>query len=128
MTEWVLDASAVLAFLVGEPGGDRIDQVPPNECALGTVNLAEVVSKLVERGLAPREVDDVLADLRFVTVDFHQELAIAAGRLRAATRHLGLSLGDRACLALARELGLPVLTADRRWTELDVGVEVIAIR
>jgi PIN domain nuclease of toxin-antitoxin system len=128
VTEWVLDASAVLAFLVGEPGGDRLDQLPPEDCALGAVNLAEVVSKLVERGLARGEVDDLLVDLRFVTVDFDRELAIVAGRLRAPTRRFGLSLGDRACLALGARLGLPVLTTDRRWTELDVGVEVIAIR
>ena len=128
MSEWVLDASAVLAFLVGEPGGDHVDRLPAPDCAISSVNFAEVVSKLVERGVIGDELDAVIGDLGFVTVDFNRELAISTGRLREATRRLGLSLGDRTCLALGAQLGLPVLTADRRGTERDVGVEVIAIR
>ncbi len=91
MTEWVLDASAVLAFLVGEPGGERIDLLPAAECAISAVNFAEVVSKLVERGVVGDELEAVIRDLGFVTVDFDRELAVGAGRLRASTRRFGLS-------------------------------------
>lgn len=95
---------------------------------LGAVNLTEVATRLLDLGFASAEVDRLLTRLRFTVVSFDADLAIRAGLLRGGTRDLGLSLGDRACLALAQREGLPVLTADRAWLELDVGVQVVLIR
>jgi len=127
MADWVLDASAVLAFILPEPGGDMVRPLIPDSL-LCAVNLAEVTARLLDRRFPSMEVDGLLKRLRFTVVSFDEDLALGAGRLRTQTRHLGLSLGDRACLALAQREGLPVLTADRAWAELDVGVQVVLIR
>jgi ribonuclease VapC len=95
---------------------------------ISSVNLTEVISKMLDRGLSLEQVDDQMNDFSVVTVNFDGDLAIQAGVLRAATRHRGLSLGDRACLALAIREGLPVMTADRAWSDLDLPVEVVLIR
>ncbi|TFU25779.1 type II toxin-antitoxin system VapC family toxin [Thermus tengchongensis] len=129
----VLDASALLAFLLKEPGGERVKEALLQGAVMGAVNLAEVGSKLAERGLDPGEV---FARLRargilgqtLEVFPFTEEDALEAARLRPLTRPLGLSLGDRACLALARRLGLPALTADATWEGLDVGVKVEVVR
>ncbi|MDP1631775.1 MAG: type II toxin-antitoxin system VapC family toxin [Caulobacter sp.] len=127
MADWVLDASAVLAVVLTEPGGDRVRPLIADSL-LSAVNLAEVATRLLDLGFAAAEVDRLLERLRFSVVPFDAGLAVSAGRLRTQTRHLGLSLGDRACLALAQREQLPVLTADRAWARLDVGVEVVLIR
>jgi ribonuclease VapC len=95
---------------------------------MSAVNIAEFVAKLVERSFGPTEVDRALQRLPIEIVAFDRVQARAAGLLRERTMHLGLSLGDRACLALALAEGLPVLTADRAWARLDVGVRVELIR
>jgi ribonuclease VapC len=123
----VLDASVVLAKVFGEPGRNM---VPWGETILfvSAVNYAEAVTKLADRGVGS---DAILANLKGLTlsvVEFSETQAVAAGLLRATTRHLGLSLGDRCCLALAMELRAPVMTADRAWAGLDLGVEVRLIR
>ena len=92
------------------------------------MNLAEVVAKLVERGGADDEIRAAIDGLRLDVRDFDVDLAHATGSLRRTTRSQGLSLGDRACLALARSLGLPALTADRTWLDLGLGVDVRVIR
>lgn len=91
---------------------------------VSSVNLSEVAAKLVEFGYADDEVTAILRDTSVTVRDFTSEMAVSAGLLRRQTRRLGLSLGDRACLALARELGLPALTADRNWLTLDAGVRI----
>lgn len=129
----VLDASALLAFLLKEPGGERVKEALLHGAVMGAVNLAEVGSKLAERGLDPGEV---FAHLRargilgqaLEVFPFTEEDALEAARLRPLTRSLGLSLGDRACLALARRLGLPALIADATWEGLAVGVGVEVVR
>ena len=123
----VLDASALLCLLNGEPGSERVVQALPS-AVIGAANLAEVVSKLRERGLSVEEVQDVLGSLPLDVRPLAASQAYAIGHLRPATRTLGLSLGDRACLAVAAELSVPALTADQAWTELDIGVEVKLIR
>lgn len=123
----VLDASAVLVLLGDERGAAAVSRYV-GSAVMGAVNHAEVVTKLVERGATPVEVQALLAGPAPTVVAFDRELAAQSGFLRAATRHLGLSLGDRACLALARHLLLPAVTADRTWQDLDVGVEVLLIR
>lgn len=123
----MLDASALLALLNAEPGGEIVLQAL-KQAAMSTVNVSEVVAKLAERRMPEPEIREALEGLGIEVHPFDQPQAFAAGWLRAATREQGLSLGDRACLALGRRLGFPVLTADRTWLELDVGVQVEAIR
>lgn len=127
MAEWVLDASAVLASLRNEAGGERV--LPVMETSLlSAVNLAEVATRLLDLGASAADIDGLPERLRCEVVPFDERLALSAGLLRVQTRHLGLSVGDRACLALAQREGLPVLTGDRAWARLDVGVEVVLIR
>jgi ribonuclease VapC len=126
MAEWVLDSSAVLAFIRGEPGGDEAAARFPAS-SISSVNLAEVVGRLVDLGLSEAEAAR-RARGPYAVADFDAALGVRAGLLRHATGHLGLSLGDRACLALAERERLPVLTADRSWAGLDIGVEIRLIR
>lgn len=127
MSDVVLDASALLAFTNEEPGAEVVREIL-SQSAIATVNLTEVVSRLLDLGGAFEDVNVTMAALPVTVISFDQELALSAGAMRDATRHLGLSLGDRACLALAARLGLPALTADRRWGGLDVGVDIRLIR
>ncbi len=127
MADWVIDSSAVLAWLFRETGGE-IAEAALSASQISAVNLTEVVSRLVEAGRTDAEAINLVLLGGYSVIDFDQELAIRAGALRRQTRHLGLSLGDRACLALAEREGLPVLTADRSWAALDIGVEIRLIR
>jgi ribonuclease VapC len=127
MNEVVLDASALLALLNSEPGSATVAAAFPR-VAIGAVNLSEVVAKLVERGMPAEAVRAILEDLDLDVHPFDAESAYATGALRTATRQLGLSLGDRACLALGQRLDRPVLTTDGAWKSLDVGVTVRPIR
>jgi ribonuclease VapC len=95
---------------------------------MSTVNLSEVVAKLIDVGVPDTSIRGTLGALGLATVEFDSELAYKAGLLRAATRRAGLSLGDRACLSLAEHLGLPALTADRAWASLGLGIPVRVIR
>jgi ribonuclease VapC len=123
----VVDSSVVLAAILGEPGGEVFD-VPGQVFHLSTVNLAEIYTKVLERGGIAEDVDLFLAPLPIRIRAFREPHPLTTARLRAATRHLGLSLGDRACLSLGIFAGLPVLTADRDWAKLDIGVDVRLIR
>jgi PIN domain nuclease of toxin-antitoxin system len=127
MTEYVLDAGAVLANILHEPGGDAV-KATLRMSAISAVNYAEVIAKLIEEGLSPREAIDTVEWLNCEVVEADKHRAILVGELHAETRRRGVSLGDRFCLALARERQVPLLTTDRRLAELDVGVEVRLIR
>ena len=128
MTETVvLDSSALLCLLNDEAGAELVAAALPH-AVISAVNLAEVVAKLRERGLSLHEVGEALAGLSLNVRPFAAAQAYEVGDLRPATRALGLSLGDRACLALAAELNLPALTADRDWRKLKLGVEVRMVR
>ena len=96
--------------------------------AISTVNLSEVVARLAADGLPVEQVRAGIESWRLDIVEFDAELALEAGMLQPTTRRAGLSLGDRACLALARRLNLPALTADRAWANLPLGVTVQLIR
>jgi ribonuclease VapC len=127
MTEYVFDASAVLAELYDEPGADVVRACKAG-ARLSALNFAEVVSKLVDNGMQPAIARQMASELPLTIVALDRRGATEAGILRLTMRRAGLSLGDRVCIALAAELGLPVLTADREWARLDLGVEVRLIR
>ena len=127
MADVVLDASAALAVLNGEPGGGEVWPHLPG-ARLSAVNAAEVTSKLVVGGTGPEEAGRTLERLGARVVPFEVADVVPTARLRAVRGSAALSLGDRACLALAFRLGLPALTADRIWAKLDTGVDVRLIR
>ena len=123
----VLDASAVLAWLFGELGSEIVDPMLAG-AVLSTVNLAEVWQKLDDRGA---DADRTLRRLRLLglrTQPFSDDDAARAAGLWRTGRRVGLSLGDRCCLALASRLRVPAVTADRSWGEIDLPVEVRVIR
>jgi PIN domain nuclease of toxin-antitoxin system len=123
----VLDASAILVLLNDEPGAVEVAQAL-EDAAVSAVNLSEVVAKLLESGMPRKETEEALGGLGLDVRAFDEGAAWAAGALRAGTRKAGLSLGDRACLALARDLGIPALTADGAWAKVSAGVEVRLLR
>jgi len=123
----VLDASALLALLFREPGHEEVAARIRGSC-LSTVNLSEVIGRFVRDGHNAQVVLRRVADSRVEFVPFTASGAALAATLHPTTRSFGLSLADRACLALALERGIPVLTADRAWDQLDIGVTVQVIR
>lgn len=127
MTSVVLDTSALLAFVNGEDGGEEVARLM-GDAIISTVNLAEAVTKLVSRGGSLEWARNALAIADIDVVDFDRALAEETGWLVMQTHVRGLSLGDRACLALAAREGIPAITADRAWTALGLGVEIRLIR
>lgn len=123
----VLDASALLALVNAEPGGDDVAALMA-QAAISSVNWCEVYGKLRAVGVDGALLAGELAETGIAVVPFDDYDARAAGELLLATREVGLSLADRACLALAQRLGVPAVTADRTWAGLDVGVDVTCIR
>ena len=114
----VLDASALLAVLNNEAGAGKVIPLLA-EAAVSTVNLAEVGTKLMDAGMDQNAAQTALEILGLgEIVDFDQSAAWAAARLRLLTKHLGLSFGDRSCLALAVKLKVPAVTADREWARV----------
>lgn len=128
MSEIVLDASAMLAVLRGEPGSEKLPVEMLRTAVGSAVNVAEVHTKLVSRG---EDADDAWEDALSAigeVMPFTAEQAKIAGGLVRQTRALGLSLGDRACLALGMALKAPIYTADRTWKNVNVGVRIHVIR
>jgi ribonuclease VapC len=128
MTRIVLDASALLAVLNQEPGSEKLTAELLSDAAASTVNLAEVHGKLVVRGGGPDEAWESLMGLIRESVPFTAEHAKLAGDLVSQTTPFGLSLGDRACLALGISLNAPIYTADRSWKKLKLDALIHAIR
>lgn len=121
-----LDASAALAYLFQEPGAERVAALLDDSC-MSTVNLAEVIGRFARDGHDPRDVLQRIAGSPIELVPFLAEDAALAAALIPSTRPLGLSLGDRACLALGMARRIPVCTADQAWlsVKLDIVVQVI---
>ncbi|HTX41693.1 MAG TPA: type II toxin-antitoxin system VapC family toxin [Acidobacteriaceae bacterium] len=128
MSRCVLDASAILALLQNEPGNEVLTDEVLAESAASTVNLAEVQTAMVRRGVDPEEAWKRAVVAVGEAMPLTADQARVAGNLVAKTRPLGLSLGDRACLALALEMKAPVYTADRSWKKLNLGIAVKVIR
>jgi ribonuclease VapC len=128
MSRSVLDASAILAVLQNEPGNEVLTDEVLAESIASAVNLAEVQTSMVRRGVPEDEAWMKASVPISQVIDFTESQARVAGSLVAKTRNLGLSLGDRACLALALELKAPVYTADRSWKKLSLGVPIHVIR
>ncbi|MGA6952627.1 MAG: type II toxin-antitoxin system VapC family toxin [Candidatus Sulfotelmatobacter sp.] len=124
----MLDASAILAVIGGEPGAEKLTPDLLARAVGSAVNLSEVQAKLVSRGWPSGQAwEDATSPVREVLA-FDEAQARVAGDLVTQTRHLGLSLGDRACLALGIVLKVPVYTAEKAWKKLKVGVRVHVIR
>ena len=127
--EIVLDASAVLAALLKEPGAVRVERALRRGAAMSSVNVAEVAARLSQDGWSSGDVSSVVTGMGIEVVPFGRQAALLSGAYRTRTRSQGLGLGDRACLATACRLGVPVLTADRSWADLDIdGVTIVQIR
>ncbi len=128
-SEDVLDASAVIALIEGEPGAESVARSIPH-AAVCAVNVAEVAAYFMDAGMPRDDARSALERIcaQFEVVDFGLQDAIEAGLLRGPTRSKGLSLADRACLALAARLGATARTADRAWKDLEVGVRIELIR
>lgn len=129
MNKVVLDASALLAMIYEEPGQEKVKEMLSHSL-ISTVNFSEVVAKVLDRQpeLSKIMVLTLLDSFRLNCIDFDEEQAEIAGELRPLTKKYGLSLGDRCCLALAKQKKLKVLTADRQWAQIDLGIEVELIR
>ncbi len=129
MTTIALDASALLALLLGEPGGEKVESALDG-ALIAAVNLAEIVSHYAKLGAQRSDIETLLRPLPIRVIPIDTELSYEAGMLRPLTAKLGLSLGDRYCLALARREGVAALTAERRWPRIaaDAGVTVELIR
>lgn len=124
----VLDASALLAYLHDEPGAEVVQEVLSGPAWIGAVNLAEVLTKLADAGQEPDQAITGVTILGINVTPFDEDHAVQTARLRPLTVQAGLSLGDRACLALGRLLRQPVLTADAAWRGLVPDLEVRVIR
>jgi PIN domain nuclease of toxin-antitoxin system len=128
----VLDASALLAYLRDEPGIDEVGRALRQRAAISSVNWAEVLSKLVDFGYDASAAGEQFRDRGLgaaLTIwPFDERFARHVASLRDLTRPFGLSLGDRACLALGSFLKVPILTADHKWGELKIRVRLRFIR
>jgi len=125
MSSYVLDASALLALLNNEPGADVVQAALTDDtCYMSTVNWSEVAKKLLDRKLAVEPVAQTLKGLGLEFIDFNYDRAIATAQIQAPA----LSLGDRACLALAQSLGAVALSADRIWQTLALDINIQIIR
>ena len=128
-----LDASALLALLQNEPGAEIVEGAIADGATMSTVNLAEALSTMARKGADPATALATMTERGVIggaiTVEpFTLADAVEAARLRPLTAKAGQSLGDRSCLALARRLGTPALTADQPWQGINLPVEVRSIR
>jgi ribonuclease VapC len=127
VNEVVFDASALMALLREEPGGKTVEGYL-NRAIISTVNLSEVIAKLIKHGMPEKVAIDIVSSLGLRIVDFDQDMAYRTAALITVTLKAGLSLGDRACLAMAQKLKLPAITADKTWGKLDLSCDIKLVR
>ncbi len=123
----VLDASAAMALLLNEPGGEKVAEAIRG-AIISSVNMSEVYAKSIDMAKDVEAARSFFKSLPVRVTGFDDEHALVAGGLRRETRQYGLSFGDRACLATALIEKRSVMTADKAWGSLDIGVEIILIR
>jgi len=127
VSKYVLDASAVLALLIQETGKERVEAVLADSC-IGTVNYCEILGKLIDAGMSEQDARESVELLNVEVVGFDVDRARLAAVLRPTTKKLGISLGDRSCLALALARRNTAVTAERVWSKLKIGVKIELIR
>jgi len=127
MNKCVLDASAILALLNDESGAGMVQELLP-VAIVSAVNFAEVVTRLSLLGMPENEIQGTLHILGLVIIPFDEELSFQTGLLAIVTKQYELSLGDRACLALALKTGYSAVTSDRVWKNLEIKLDVKVIR
>ena len=123
MSAIVFDSSVVIAILKQSRGFESAEKTL-SDALISTINLAEVATYLARNSVPSDTIQEVLASFPIQVIPFEETLAIQTGCLYPSCKHLGLSLGDRACLALAISRKLPVLTADQVWSKLDLGIPI----
>lgn len=123
----VIDAAALLALLLDEPGGELVTAILRGG-VMSAVNVSECFVRAVDRGAQASSVSLIVESFEMEIVPFDLTEARRAAEIRPLTRHVGASLGDRACLALAQSRQLPLYTGDRRLAELDLGIDIRLIR
>ncbi len=123
----IFDASVLLALLRREPGGEDAHRYL-TDAAISTVNLSEAAAVLIRKGMPAEAAQEAIDELEMEIVSFDRDQAYRTARLAPITAARGLSLGDRACLALAQTRSQPALTAEREWDHIDAGVRVVRIR
>ncbi len=127
MSKIVLDASALLALINQESGHEQVEKSLPH-AIMSAVNVSEVMAVLINLGIPDNEAERIVYDLIEDAEPFNREQALIAAFFRKHTRQYGLSLGDRACLSLAKAKNLPVMSADKVWNKVNVGVTIQIIR
>ena len=121
----VMDSSALLALTRGELGFETVQELLHcEECAISSVNMAEVGTKLIDYGLPPNELLRIVNQFQIDVIDFNTEQAIVSAQLRPLTRAAGLSLGDRACLALTKLMDGIAVTTDQAWQDVRISADV----
>ena len=130
MASYVLDASALLALIQLEAGAERVTQaLEQGGCVISAVNVSEALAKLILVGLPPEQAEAVVLGIPAEVVACDEAIALRAGRLASIGKPLGLSLGDRTCLATAQQVGGTVLTAEQGWRKVSLpGVLIEVIR
>ena len=116
---YVMDASAILALMQAEKGWEVVDNlIREQQCVASCVNIAEVGTRMIDKGLAPSQLERTLKELDIQPVDFDLEQSTLCAELRLSTKFAGLSLGDRACLALTKLMDGTAVTSDRAWLDI----------
>ncbi len=123
----VVDSSVLIGIIRRERGHEKLAEVVRGG-TISAVNYSDVITHMTDLDIDPTDWRAGLESFQMIVAPFDLEQCEAAGILRRETRHIGLSLGDRACLALARTLGTAVLTADRDWAKLDIGIDIRLVR
>jgi ribonuclease VapC len=127
MTAVVVDASAILAVIKQEHGAELVAN-SARGARISALNFYEIAAWLSERGSTSEDIENVIGPFDLTVEAFNRPRAMAAALLAAKTKRRNISPADRACLALALELGMPAMTGDRAWRDLDIGVEIQLFR